>query len=105
MKLEKTIINNDNMKEGDPYPVIHKEECKGCQRCIIACPQQVISISSEFNDAGYQYAKYNGEGCVGCKDCYYTCPEPLAIEIHSFKRKSNEMSRMIKFKIRRRANE
>ncbi len=93
------------MKKGESYPVIHKEECKGCQRCIIACPEKLIHSSSNFNNAGYQYAIYNGEGCVGCKDCYYTCPEPLAIEIHSFKRKSNEMSRIIKFKVWGKSNE
>lgn len=93
------------MIDGNPYPVIHKEECKACQRCIIACREQAIALSNELNNAGYQYAYYKGEGCLGCKDCYYTCPEPIAIEIHSFKRKSNPMSVMIKSKVRRKHNE
>ncbi len=96
-KLEKMTTNND----GNPYPAISETECKGCGRCIIACPQNCIAISSEFNDAGYQYAYYIGEGCVGCRDCYYTCPEPIAMEIHTFKRKSNPMSVFIKSKVRR----
>ncbi|MDO5848994.1 MAG: 4Fe-4S dicluster domain-containing protein [Methanobrevibacter sp.] len=93
------MTNQNN--NGNPYPAISKEECKGCQRCVLACKENCIGISSEFNDAGYQYAYYLGEGCVGCRDCYYTCPEPIALEIHSFKRKSNPMSVLIKSKVRR----
>ena len=91
--------------DGNPYPVIHKEECKGCQRCIIACAKDAISLSSVFNNAGYPYAYYNGEGCIACKDCYYTCPEPLAIEIYNFKRPNNDIAVMIQSKVRRRHNE
>mgnify|MGYP000406033545 CR=1 FL=1 len=88
------------MKNSNPYPNIHENECKGCERCVLACPKNVIELSNDFNDAGYQYAKYKGEGCVGCKDCYYTCPEPLAIEIHNYKRKNNDIAIMIKYKTR-----
>ncbi|MCL2157439.1 MAG: ferredoxin family protein [Methanobrevibacter sp.] len=65
-----------------PFPIIHKNECKACDRCIISCKNKVLEISQELNDSGYNYVKYKGEGCNGCGDCYYTCPEPLAIEIH-----------------------
>ena len=77
------------MSNTNPYPVINKELCKGCERCVISCPKEVIELSSNLNEAGYPYAYYANEGCVGCRDCYYTCPEPLAIEIHSYKRKVN----------------
>jgi 2-oxoisovalerate ferredoxin oxidoreductase delta subunit len=73
------------MKENEnkePYPIIHKEECKACERCIIGCPDGLLHISTEVNSKGYQYAIYNGNGCNGCGTCYYTCPEPLAIEVH-----------------------
>lgn len=64
------------------YPIIHKNECKACERCIYACPNNVLELSDDINDNGYQYAVYKGEGCDGCTDCFYTCPEPLAIEVH-----------------------
>lgn len=97
-KLEDKI-QNDIMTNTNPYPVISKEECKACKRCILACPQNAILQSHELNNAGYQFAYYKGEGCVGCRDCYYTCPEPLAIEIHSYKRiKNNDISKMIQYK-------
>ena len=72
------------MKEekAEPYPLINIIECKGCARCITACPKNVLEMSDELNRRGYHYAHYKGEGCTGCANCYYTCPEPLAIEIH-----------------------
>jgi len=75
-----------------PFPVIHKDECKACDRCIITCKQEVLKMSENLNDSGYNYAKYIGEGCNGCGDCYYTCPEPLAIEVHIPRRKKKDKS-------------
>lgn len=64
------------------YPVININECKACDRCIIACPREVLEMSQDINERGYHYAIYKGEGCNGCGNCYYTCPEPQAIEVH-----------------------
>jgi len=71
-----------------PFPIIHKNQCKACDRCIITCKNNALEMSSELNDSGYNFVKYKGEGCNGCGDCYYTCPEPLAIEVHIPKRKT-----------------
>ena len=57
------------MTEEISYPVINKEICKGCMRCIVGCPQNAILLSEEMNNAGYQFAYYSGSGCTGCKDC------------------------------------
>ena len=81
------------------YPVINKEICKGCMRCIVGCPQNAILLSQDMNDAGYQFAYYSGNGCTGCKDCYFTCPEPLALEVHQYKKIVNDsVAKMIKAK-------
>lgn len=66
------------------YPIIYKDNCKACGRCIIGCKYDVLEFSNELNANGYPYVIYKGEGCNGCRDCYYTCPEPLAIEVHTF---------------------
>ena len=82
------------------FPVINIEECKGCLRCIVGCPQNAILLSDEMNNAGYQYAYYSGNGCTGCKDCYFTCPEPLALEVHQFKKiVDDKVGKMIKAKV------
>ena len=58
------------------------DECKGCGRCVLACPKKLLKLGSKLNFMGVPYAEYAGEGCVGCGACYYTCPEPGAITIY-----------------------
>ena len=60
---------------------IAADECKGCERCIIACPRSVLKIGKKFNIMSFQHAEYAGSGCIGCGACFYTCPEPGAITI------------------------
>ena len=61
--------------------IIEAEECKGCERCVNACPKSVLRMGKKFNFMGFPYAVYSGEGCIGCAACYYTCPEPGAVTI------------------------
>ena len=64
-----------------PRPVVDVEECKGCGRCIAACPRKVLRLRARINRRGVQPAEYAGEGCVGCGICFYNCPEPYGIEV------------------------
>jgi 2-oxoisovalerate ferredoxin oxidoreductase delta subunit len=75
-------MTEEKKDRNKPYPLINIIECKGCGRCVIACPKEVLAMSGDLNARGYHYAVYAGDGCTGCTNCYYTCPEPLAIEIH-----------------------
>ena len=68
--------------EDRPYPIVYEDECKGCGRCIAACPKKVLGFSGSLNKRGYPYAKCLGEGCTGCFVCFYNCPEPYAIEVY-----------------------
>lgn len=65
-----------------PYPAIRHEECKGCGRCIAACPKKVLRFRGGVNARGYRMVEYTGDGCIGCAMCFYTCPEPNVFEIH-----------------------
>jgi NAD-dependent dihydropyrimidine dehydrogenase PreA subunit len=65
-----------------PFPKIDAEECKGCLRCVDACPKGCLEVSGELNTKSLAYVRYLGQGCTGCGICFYTCPEPYAIEIH-----------------------
>ena len=68
-------------KSGRRYPEIDVLECKGCGRCVAACPKSLLSMSAEFNSRGYRYAVYCGQGCTACGLCFYACPEPYAIRV------------------------
>ena len=57
------------------------EECKGCGRCVIACPRGVLAMGTKLNHMGFPTAEYSGSGCIGCGNCFYTCPEPGAVTI------------------------
>ena len=58
------------------------DECKGCGRCVSACPKQLLKLGTKLNFMGVPYAEYAGSGCLGCGACFYTCPEPGAITIY-----------------------
>ncbi len=60
---------------------IAKDECKGCERCVITCPRGLLKMGTKFNIMSFPYAVYSGSGCIGCGSCFYTCPEPGAITI------------------------
>jgi 2-oxoglutarate ferredoxin oxidoreductase subunit delta len=50
--------------------------CKGCDLCVNACPQDVISLNMErLTSKGYHPAYLSAEGCTGCAICAIVCPE------------------------------
>jgi len=62
--------------------------CKGCGRCIAACPTNLIEFSKELNDRGYNYVVFNGEqeDCTGCSLCALVCPDQ-GVEVWNHKDK------------------
>lgn len=61
---------------------IAPDECKGCQRCVIACTRNVLAMGKELNIMGFPAAMVQSDDCIGCGICFYTCPEPGAITIY-----------------------
>lgn len=50
--------------------------CKGCELCISACPQSVMSLDMDrLTPKGYHPAQISANGCTGCGICAIVCPE------------------------------
>jgi len=70
-------MNSDNL------PIISKEKCTACGKCVAACPKQVIEIAVESKavvischsrDKGADTKKKCQVGCIACGICVRTCP-------------------------------
>lgn len=51
------------------------EICKGCELCIVACPQESLGLSNKINLQGYRFAELIKDNCTGCVNCALVCPD------------------------------
>jgi 2-oxoglutarate ferredoxin oxidoreductase subunit delta len=59
-----------------PRVIIDSVLCKGCERCVVACPQRILSMSKEINPMGYFSAQVDAQPrCIGCGLCAIACPD------------------------------
>lgn len=65
-----------------PQIQIDPEQCKGCELCVAACPQKILSMGREINSKGYFFARVAEQmRCIGCRLCCIACPD-VAIQMH-----------------------
>ncbi len=63
-----------------PKPFLQPEYCKGCLRCVDACPKHCIEPGSEINSAtGLIPVELHLDACNGCSLCMQACPEPYGL--------------------------
>ena len=55
----------------------HIEECKGCELCVEACPQDCLVMSPDLNRKGYHYTMLASDTCTGCINCALVCPDAV----------------------------
>ena len=67
-----------------PKPHLEPQYCKGCLRCIEACPRGCISPGSDINPAtGLVPVELHLENCNGCTLCLQACPEPYGLRLET----------------------
>ncbi len=63
-----------------PKPFLQPEYCKGCLRCIDACPKDCITPGSAVNPlTGLVPVELHLDACNGCALCMQACPEPYGL--------------------------
>ena len=56
--------------------VIDIEKCKGCEICIVSCPNRCDQDGKKVNGKGYHFAYMeNPDNCTGCANCAVVCPD------------------------------
>jgi 2-oxoglutarate ferredoxin oxidoreductase subunit delta len=66
---------------------IDAENCKGCELCIEACPQESLALSPKINGLGYRYVVLVQDNCTGCINCALVCPDTV-IKVYRSAKKS-----------------
>ncbi len=54
---------------------IAEDLCKGCELCVVACPEDVLEMTDELNDKGWPIVTLARSGCTGCQICARSCPD------------------------------
>jgi 2-oxoglutarate ferredoxin oxidoreductase subunit delta len=68
-----------------------KERCKGCEVCVVVCPQGSLELDQTvFNALGFHPVKFTYQGkkgnCTACGLCYMVCPDYAITTIEKLKK-------------------
>lgn len=70
--------------------LIDSERCKGCELCVVSCPEKNLKLSTVLNRGGYHPVEFNYHGekgvCSGCGICYWVCPDFAIAEVRSMRK-------------------
>ncbi len=63
-----------------PHPHLTSAYCKGCGRCVDACPKHCIEPGTAIDPlSGLVPVTLDLEACTACGLCYEACPEPFGL--------------------------
>lgn len=64
-------------------PVVDKNKCKACNKCVLACPKKLFSlipvthsvyVACSSHDLGKDTRSVCSVGCIACRKCEQACP-------------------------------
>ncbi|MFN8177564.1 MAG: 4Fe-4S binding protein [bacterium] len=68
-----------------PKPLVLPQLCKGCGRCIDACPRHCITLGHDINqESGLIPILIDYDVCNGCGVCISACPEPYGLSTDAY---------------------
>jgi 2-oxoglutarate ferredoxin oxidoreductase subunit delta len=71
-----------DIKKKNKEIVLDINRCKGCEVCVISCPNNCLIMSSDDNNLGNKFITFQDKSkCVVCGICSTVCPEFYAISI------------------------
>jgi 2-oxoglutarate ferredoxin oxidoreductase subunit delta len=53
--------------------------CKGCDLCVVICPEQVLAMTAALNAKGWPVVELARDGCTGCGLCAVACPDGVFV--------------------------
>lgn len=68
---------------GEGLPVVDKDKCKACNKCVEACPKQLFTlvdltqnvyVACRSRDTGKDTRAVCVVGCIACRKCEQVCP-------------------------------
>ena len=71
MGLGSLFKRNKDKKEdeaSDCHIEINVQDCEGCEKCVIACQNNVLMMADEVSSV------WNPQACKSCKVCMAICP-------------------------------
>jgi 2-oxoglutarate ferredoxin oxidoreductase subunit delta len=54
---------------------IDEDLCKGCDLCVLVCPEHVLAMTDKINAKGWRTVALVADGCTGCTFCAVACPD------------------------------
>jgi len=68
-----------------PDVVVRESLCKGCGRCMEACPKKAMHLSTEINQlSGRGPIEIDKDLCNNCGLCIVACPEPYGLGTEAY---------------------
>jgi NAD-dependent dihydropyrimidine dehydrogenase PreA subunit len=54
--------------------IVRRDDCTGCEACIIFCPVDCIDLKQPDANPAEKYVLIDKETCIGCLLCARYCP-------------------------------